>query len=1033
MLPNSEQFFSNLSGAQRLLALIVVVTVTAALIAFLAGGWVTGTLVGLLVLALLWLTRPLWQPPTHTSTRARVLLTSLSVVSGVALAVIGKTPEAKPWLSTVLASLGLQRTAVERVVASDHLTSFLVLAFVLLGIFTINWFSRDRSAMQMHPRPLDKDFPDQSYREQLKRYAQILTTRLTTLDEETRWDDFFFAPLDAEVEVLSGRRPTKKIVDLMKALRTDRSSRVVLVLGDPGAGKSVALRKLAKELMREVDRTGRLPVYINLKEWGGERQWSETAPPTPQELKEFVFRSLRGYSVFADQFLEKYFDRMLDRGRIFFLLDSFDEIPAVLDVSEGSWLIQHLSHLIGEFFVSQDGGRGVVASRFYRKPRFNRVECSTFEIRPFSDMRIHDALLRSEKLKEETINNLFRRRSELIPVARNPFSAALIRIYAENHGGDLPSTQLDMYESYIRNRLDASREQIVRHGLRPDQVIRGATDIALCMFQEPEIGLEASVPRLAELLPDISVESLVDVLRYAGLARLSGSLDGRFSFVHRRLNEFFVARSLLENPGKVRLQAIPTDSRYRDALALYCEVGQPEHVTDIANFCWREIKSVGSGSKESGDYLRAVHCLRFLRDAFRTRTECINFLGELALHIQERIEPKGDLLAGKIALEAVGLLPSRLAEPILVRAFETGNEWISETALHACRHLKRIGPKLDRGLFLYLRSIPFQEFLARHREIIFSLSLSDAFRSLRQYCRLRSYDNKTLVFAFALCLIMSPVVLVTMACIFGIINFVEGTLDLAAPPTEHLTLRRTRKILNSQFMARVFTAMLIGGPAASLFLPNWNANLRLVLLPVLPPPASPESRALLFPLVRVAHGHGSITIGILYVLTAILIAPVLEVIVIFYFVFWKGAGSPKRLVLGLAALSALSLGLGVLFVRVMAVIVPWVVRHKVPIIILIGSVTLIAVVTVLVKLIVGIVRDRRHLYAAIRSTAVTKSTIAGDFLRFRTRRYRLRYVEWLRDAQINPVGGWTQARPNIEDKASTLLAQLDERWLGLES
>lgn len=311
-----------------------------------------------------------------------------------------------------------------------------------------------------------------------------------------------------------------------------------------------------------------------------------------------------------------------------------------------------------------------------------------------------------------------------------------------------------MYDSYIRNRLDASRDQIIRRGLKPDQVITGATDIALRMFQEPEIGLEASVPQLAELLPDISVESLVDVLRYAGLARLSGGPDARFSFVHRRLNEFFVARCFLEDPGKVRLQAIPTDSRYRDALALYCEVGQPEHVREIADFCWREIKSVGSGSGESTDYLRAVHCLRFLRDAFRTRTECINFIGELALHIQERIEPKGDLLAAKIALEAVGLLPNRLAEPILVKAFETGNAWISETALHACRHLKRIGPKLDRGLFFYLRSIPFQEFLARDREIVFSLSLSDAFRRLRQYCRLRTYDNKALVLALLLSLVI---------------------------------------------------------------------------------------------------------------------------------------------------------------------------------------------------------------------------------------------------------------------------------------
>lgn len=388
-----EAYFSKLTGTQRLLAFILVVALSATLVAFLAGGWKTGVPIGLLVLAILWLTRPLWTPSSHEG-NTRVRITSLTVISGVALAVAGKTPEAKPVMCALFEHLGLQHASAQQVAASDRLVSGLVLAFTLIGIFVINWFTRDKSAMHEHPRPLDQDFPEQTYQQQLRRYTEILLNRLTTLDDETRWDDYFFAPLEAEVEVISRRRSMKKIVDLMRALKADRNSRVILVLGDPGAGKSIALRKLAKELMKEVDRTGRLPVYVNLKEWAPERQWSEQAPPTAQELRNFILRTLKAYSVFADQFLGEYFDRMLDRGRFFFLLDSFDEIPAVLDVNEGSWLIQHLSRLITDFFVSQDAGRGIVASRFYRRPKFSRVESATFEIRPFSDMRIHLKLIR---------------------------------------------------------------------------------------------------------------------------------------------------------------------------------------------------------------------------------------------------------------------------------------------------------------------------------------------------------------------------------------------------------------------------------------------------------------------------------------------------------------------------------------------------------------------------------------------------------------------------------------------------------------
>jgi NACHT domain len=613
--PFGEAYFSRLTGAQRLVAFVIVVALSAALLAFLAGGWKTGVPIAFLVLGILWVTRPLWQPASNEGS-LKVWLSSLAVISSVALAALGKTPEGRPILHAILEHFGLEAGSPQQITQSDCLITGLVLAFALVGVFIVNWFTRDRSAMQKHPKSLDEDFPEQTYREKLRHYADILVSRLNTLDNETRWDDYFFAPLEAEVQVLSGRRPTRKIVDLMNALKADRSSRIILVLGDPGAGKSIALRKLAKELLREVDRTGRLPVYVSLKEWGGGRHWSEDAPPSAQELRAFILRTLKGSAIFPDEFLGKYFDRMFDRGRFFFILDSFDEIPAVLDVGEESWLVQYLSRLITEFFADQDLGRGVVASRFYRRPKFNTVESATLEIRPFSDLRILEALRRSEKLRPETIDTLFRDRTELIPVARNPFSAALIRIYAENHGGELPSTQLEMYESYIRGRLAASSEQLRRHGLTPDQVIDLATKIAWCMFKAPEIGLEAPVDELAKLLPGLPIEPVTALLGYSNLGRMSGGTIPRFSFVHRRLNEYFVARGLVNDPDKVDLQVIPTDSRYRDALALYCEVGEVSHVRNIAAFCWSEIKNTHSSFPNSlSDRLRAVHCLRFLSDA----------------------------------------------------------------------------------------------------------------------------------------------------------------------------------------------------------------------------------------------------------------------------------------------------------------------------------------------------------------------------------------------------------------------------------
>ncbi len=1013
MLSALERFFSSLTGAQRLVAFILVVALAGALVAFFAGGWVTGVLIGILVLGILWLTRPLWKPESHTSTKTRVLLTSLSVISGVALSVLGKTPEAKPLLGKLLAHLGLPAETAKNVSAADRFISASVLIFVLLGVAIVNWFSRDRSAMQKHPRRLDEDFPEQSYREQLARFAQILITRLNTIDEETRWDDYFFAPLEAEVEVISGRRSSKKIVDLMSALRNDRTSRILLILGDPGAGKSIALRKLAKELLKEVDATGRLPVYVNLKEWATARQWSADLPPTVEEFRQFILRTLRSYSAFADQFLTEYFDRMLDHGRFFFLLDSFDEMPAVLDVSEDSWLIRHLSHLIGEFFASQDDGRGIVASRLYRKPKFNRVDSATLEIRPFSDMRIHEALMRSQKLREETIENLFRKRSELIPVARNPFSAALIRIYAENHGGGLPSTQLEMYDSYIRGRLTASAEQVKRYELTDDEIIRGATDIALCMFREPQVGLEAPVAQLASLLQDTSVDPIVTVLRYSGLARLGTGPDGKFSFVHRRLNEFFVALGFLNNPGSIALRAIPTDSRYRDALALYCEVGDPAHVRDIADFCWLEIASIEIESDRT-KHLRAVHCLRFLRDAFRTRADCIRFIPELAGYINRRIEPHGDLLSAKIALEAIGLLPEGRAEPLLIRALEMENPWISETALHSCRHLKRLGPILSRRLFLYLRSIPIGNFLRRYREIVFSLSLSDAFSGLHRYCTLRTYDSMLVVAAITVCIIASPVLAVAFAAGYAIFNFVSVKAA-------------------TEFFARMFAATLIGSTLGEALIPKWNEPFRNALFPHSPVFSSPLAlKELIIPGFFIAHGHFLTYAVFLYLGIAFALAPCLDGALSFYYLICRRGALTKRLARFLIA-SAISLILGLIGARIIDLIMPWIRGHwlvlsALPIFLLIAWLLIDAI-----PALIGTLRDRNRLRVSTRSVALTREAIAADFLGFRTGWYRLKYVEWLRDAQVQPVGAWPSARPNVRDDGSTLLAQLEEHWLGLDA
>lgn len=542
------------------------------------------------------------------------------------------------------------------------------------------------------------------------------------------------------------------------------------------------------------------------------------------------------------------------------------------------------------------------------------------------------------------------------------------------------------------------------------------------MFREADIGLEAPTSQLAMLLPDIPIDSITTVLRYSGLARMSGGTDPRFSFVHRRLNEYFVARRLLNDPMSVALEAIPTDSRYRDALALYCEVGEAVHVKNIAAFCWREIVTVRPDLATTADHLRAVHCLRFLRDAFRTRPETIDFVPELARYIKDRLQPGGDLLAAKIAMEAAGLLPENQAEPVLVEALRMRNPWISETALHACRHLKRIGRNLDEGLFQYLRSIPIREFLHRNREIIFSLSLSDAFRGLRRYCVLRSIDNRAFVAAVAFCLLTSPALAITFA--------------LLLLPAIWLP-EKLRRRLPLQTAWRGYLGVLIAVLSCNrLFGPPGIAGRSIrVLLAATPGPLrglSPTAYQALLPGFRLAHGSGIAYVAAAYILLALAVSPCVDIAFIFRGAPWRVLFSLKGFVALSAAIAAIvSLTIGV--IKLFELIDPWIARHRFILVIVFVGLFGIPMLFNTFRSLWLLYKDRGHFQRVTRSTALTRQAIARDFVCFRTLWYRSRYVEWLRDVQVQPVGNWNPSRPNIgNDAASTMLAQLDERWLAME-
>lgn len=702
-------------------AIVFTVALSAVLLALFKKGIVEAGVVGAIAGVLVFLVRPIWYPRGYG--QYRVKLFSLKV----AMAAILSVGIWQAFLAGVLAEI-----LKERFPKLDNVHTYgqvLIFIFLLAVIRIVN---RDTTAMGMH-RGMSAEFTlTEALRNKLVDINGSLAEDLKSLDKKYLFTEKQFVPLEAEVEIVRKGRRIRKVMNLLEAIRASKS-RLFLVLGDPGSGKSVAMRKLCRDLGKEVKKTGKLPVYVNLKEWAVNKEWSEEDPPTVVELYDFVKSNLMARDIVVSRFLAEYFDVLYETGHLFFVLDSFDEIPAVLDEREDSELIEKLSGVIHKFLkgARSPESQGVLTSRFFRRPTDDFKSETTLEIRPLSEAKVIKLLKLSGAFTTESVKRLFIERPELVSLAKNPFTSNLLVAYTDANNKALPANQAAMYESYIKRALEGSEDRMLKKGLTAGAVHECAIAIATEMFEK--YGLDAPLDELSERIPDFAVRDVVGVMIFARLGRLGTGDENQFSFAHRRIAEYFAVQKLIRGDRKVDLDAIPRDSQWRDALVLYVEVASDEQAKAVAAFCWERIEAA-----EETRSREIAHVLRFLRDAFSSRVEAIApFRDELGDFVVGRISSESNFLSVKLALETVGLLGAKAIDAAILKAFKFGDTWINDTAVRSCRNLKSISDELEKSLSDVIRHMPFDILLPRYSRLRFSLALSEAFSEVLRFLRFR--------------------------------------------------------------------------------------------------------------------------------------------------------------------------------------------------------------------------------------------------------------------------------------------------------
>jgi hypothetical protein len=212
-----------------------------------------------------------------------------------------------------------------------------------------------------------------------KQFASVLRSDLATLAKTENWNDQFFTDLEAEVEAegrfysslmnrLLRRRSSglRRVSSLIEAIQTSAEQSLLLV-GEPGSGKSVALRHVAHQVAELAGRSSSMdalvPLYVNLKELPKQR-----CTPNADLIKSFVIDNVRRGDADTAAYVTENWDDYRQRGIWFFLFDSFDEIPAVLHAPTGGSAIREHAEAIRQFLEGMSSCRGVLASRESKGP-----------------------------------------------------------------------------------------------------------------------------------------------------------------------------------------------------------------------------------------------------------------------------------------------------------------------------------------------------------------------------------------------------------------------------------------------------------------------------------------------------------------------------------------------------------------------------------------------------------------------------------------------------------------------------------------
>ena len=495
----------------------------------------------------------------------------------------------------------------------------------------------------------------------------------------------------------------------LSALEAVLDHRRLVLLGDPGSGKSTFVNHLAGTLARELlaesetELLGEMvfPLRVELRRWSAAlgADALRAKHPEPGKLIALVYEALEKVCATVPR---DCLEKRLDDSRTLILFDGLDEVPAAPGKSaKGAGDRRHiLVEAVHAFARAHPKCRILVTCRVkpYNEGGYRFDDWPSFELAALDDARVerfirrwHEELERIGRLPPDKASS---RRDRLLEELREPDRMILRRmadtpllltmLAQVNARRALPESRAELYKECVEqllwewekvkseegefDSLDSLLGSLNRSDV--ERVLEAAT------FQAhggsgsetvdlPEGSLREHFAKLHPVEDWNWADSVIRLMRQRG-GLLVQNESGIFTFPHRSFQEYLACRELLRQKSvSLRIHELAVDDIWREVILLACarlsDTGDYERLQAILTELvsedptsaeqWRRILVAGQAWLEFGAYRAKGNFAELLRKKISEGLE--------RLMQNPKLEQKQRLAAGLI-LSDLGVLPKDL-------------------------------------------------------------------------------------------------------------------------------------------------------------------------------------------------------------------------------------------------------------------------------------------------------------------------------------------------------------------------------------